>query len=165
MSIQTNHPYEDRMNISYLLKTPIIVKANNPTTLSYRDIPMIEEGETGAQFGTTDFYDYAVVEGSINGVEWLPLMDGYDFRAVKPKFNKTADSIPTNNMFINHEVSLLDVFSENDTILIRFRLFSDPYTNGWGWIIDDLKIEHNAIVSVNKPIKSSIHPKLSRPGL
>jgi hypothetical protein len=25
-------------------------------------------------------------------------------------------------------------------LLIRFRLFSDPFANGWGWVIDDLKI-------------------------
>ena len=30
--------------------------------------------------------------------------------------------------------------SEGDTILVRFRLFSDPFANGWGWVIEDLKI-------------------------
>jgi hypothetical protein len=30
--------------------------------------------------------------------------------------------------------------SDGDSLLIRFRLFSDPYANGWGWAIDDLKI-------------------------
>jgi hypothetical protein len=31
-------------------------------------------------------------------------------------------------------------FAVNDTLLIRFRLFSDPFANGWGWLIEDLKI-------------------------
>jgi hypothetical protein len=30
--------------------------------------------------------------------------------------------------------------SPDDTILIRFRLFSDPYANGWGWAIEDFHI-------------------------
>jgi hypothetical protein len=25
-------------------------------------------------------------------------------------------------------------------LLVRFRLFSDPYSNGWGWVVEDLKI-------------------------
>ena len=30
--------------------------------------------------------------------------------------------------------------SDGDTLLIRFRLHSDSYGNGWGWAIDDLRI-------------------------
>ena len=159
-SIQTNHPYTDRNDISYVLKTPIIVKANNSTTLSYIDIPMIEQGEPNAAFGTDDFYDYAVVEGSKNGINWTPLFDGYDFGAVKIRYNKTVDSIPSSNMFLKHNVSLMDTFNENDTILIRFRLFSDPYTNGWGWIIDDIIIEHLEKTNSSKKINvsTSIYP-------
>ena len=26
-------------------------------------------------------------------------------------------------------------------MMVRFRLFSDPYANGWGWVIEDLNIE------------------------
>ncbi|HZL10860.1 MAG TPA: T9SS type A sorting domain-containing protein [Prolixibacteraceae bacterium] len=143
MAIHTDHPYRDRNNISYLLKTPIIVKANDPTMLSYHDIPMIEEGEEGSIFGSSDFYDYVVVEGSVNGVDWIPLFDGYDFGAVNVKLGKTVDDTPSAKMFINHQVSLLDKFKENDIVLIRFRLFSDPASNGWGWVIDDIKIEHS----------------------
>jgi hypothetical protein len=33
-----------------------------------------------------------------------------------------------------------DNISAGDTLLLRFRLFSDPYANGWGWVIEDLKI-------------------------
>jgi hypothetical protein len=33
-----------------------------------------------------------------------------------------------------------DIFGTGDTIIFRFRLFSDPYAYGWGWVIDDLKI-------------------------
>jgi hypothetical protein len=33
-----------------------------------------------------------------------------------------------------------DNISAGDTLLLRFRLFSDPFANGWGWVIEDLKI-------------------------
>jgi hypothetical protein len=30
--------------------------------------------------------------------------------------------------------------SASDALMVRFRLFSDPYANGWGWVIEDLHI-------------------------
>jgi hypothetical protein len=33
-----------------------------------------------------------------------------------------------------------DNITAGDTLLLRFRLYSDPYANGWGWVIEDLKI-------------------------
>jgi hypothetical protein len=33
-----------------------------------------------------------------------------------------------------------DNISSRDSLLIRFRLFSDPYANGWGWAVEELKI-------------------------
>ncbi|MEQ8241068.1 MAG: T9SS type A sorting domain-containing protein, partial [Cyclobacteriaceae bacterium] len=36
------------------------------------------------------------------------------------------------------------VFNPNDTILIRFRLYSDQIVNGWGWAIDNLQIQFEA---------------------
>jgi hypothetical protein len=32
-------------------------------------------------------------------------------------------------------------FAPNDVILIRFRLFADQLAHGWGWQIDNLKIQ------------------------
>jgi len=36
-------------------------------------------------------------------------------------------------------------FSEGDTVLIRFRLFSDPFAIGWGWAIDNLRIQDTQV--------------------
>ena len=46
-------------------------------------------------------------------------------------------------MFFSREINLTGNgnFAEGDTILIRFRLYSDPYANGWGWAIDNLQIQ------------------------
>jgi len=39
-----------------------------------------------------------------------------------------------------------------DTLVLRFRLFSDPFAHGWGWIIEDLKI--NPLVDAVEPLLS-----------
>ena len=33
-----------------------------------------------------------------------------------------------------------DNISAGDTLMLRFRLYSDPLSNGWGWVIEDLNI-------------------------
>ena len=45
-----------------------------------------------------------------------------------------------------------DNISAGDTLLLRFRLFSDPFANGWGWVIEDLKI--NPLVDAVEKIQS-----------
>jgi hypothetical protein len=47
-----------------------------------------------------------------------------------------------------------------DTILLRFRLFSDPFANGWGWIIEDLKINPfvDAVEKVSSESPVKIYP-------
>ena len=44
-------------------------------------------------------------------------------------------------MFRNHLIKLRPTFTAGDTILIRFRLFSDNKTNGWGWATDNIYIQ------------------------
>jgi hypothetical protein len=51
--------------------------------------------------------------------------------------------VPAQSDFQKHtiEIRTSDKFSKNDTLIIRFRLYSDPYAHGWGWSIDDLSIK------------------------
>jgi hypothetical protein len=46
-------------------------------------------------------------------------------------------------MFNEHVINLTngENFAAGDTVLIRFRLASDQTINGWGWAIDNLKIQ------------------------
>ncbi len=49
--------------------------------ISFKEIVLVEPGETGSVFGSDDFYDYVIVEGSKNfGKTWFSLIDGYDSR-------------------------------------------------------------------------------------
>ena len=34
-------------------------------------------------------------------------------------------------------------FQTDDEVLVRFRLYSDPYAHGWGWAIDNFRIQGN----------------------
>ncbi|HSN48347.1 MAG TPA: T9SS type A sorting domain-containing protein, partial [Flavobacterium sp.] len=86
------------------------------------------------------------------GKTWLPLTNGYDSgdnTTWKTNYNQNIDNeqvsqaigIPT--WYVNREIKLLENgnFKANDTILIQFRLYSDPYAHGWGWTIDNLRIQ------------------------
>lgn len=139
-ALQSPHPYETARDYIAVLRAPIIV-AETDAVLTYKDVAIIETGEPGTVFGDEEFWDYVVVEGFKNG-EWIPLSDGYDARFDNVWANAFTNSLNgENSMLRNHSINLLDKFSANDTILIRFRLFSDPFVTGWGWLIDDLTIQ------------------------
>jgi hypothetical protein len=57
--------------------------------------------------------------------------------------NDVSRAVGIPEWYITREIKLLENgnFKANDTILIQFRLFSDPYANGWGWTIDNLRIQ------------------------
>lgn len=157
MAIHSNHPYPDNVNISYYLKKPIVI-ATSGTKMSYEDIPFIEEGESGSKFGSANFYDYVIAEGTTDGIIWKPLLDGYDFRKIKFKANqlsKTVDDQPTRALFMEHTINLDEIFTKGDTIAVRFRLFSDANTNGWGWVIDNIVIAPNEQTGIASELNSS----------
>ena len=156
-SLHSPHPYQSpnknnsHYNFSTLLKYPIILKENG--TMSFDEVVLVEPGETLAKFGDEEFWDYVVVEGSKDkGKTWHPIADGYDSgdkTIWKTNYNKDVDINQVSNAvgipdwYINREIKLLENgnFKANDTILIQFRLYSDPYAHGWGWTIDNLRIQ------------------------
>ncbi|HCE57438.1 MAG TPA: hypothetical protein DER09_06425 [Prolixibacteraceae bacterium] len=156
-SLHSPHPYPSPNNnnssfdFTTMLKYPIILKSGGK--MSYDEVVLVEPGEVLSKFGDDDFWDYVIVEGSKdNGKTWLPLADGYDSGSNtvwESKYKENIDSeqfsktIGIPDWFINHEINLLSNgnFQVNDTILVRFRLYSDPYAHGWGWTIDNLRIQ------------------------
>ncbi len=155
-ALHSPHPYPspNRDNAFYefstLLKHPIILTEGGKIT--FDEIVLVEPAEPQAVFGDDNFWDYVIVEGSKNrGESWLPLADGYDSgdnTTWEANYNKNMEEYDSQTIGIpswykNREIDLLgnDTFQVNDTILIRFRLFSDPYAHGWGWAIDNLRIQ------------------------
>ncbi len=166
-ALHSSHPYkspetdEAAFDFVSVLKIPVIL--GEGATMSFDEIVLVEPGESGSKFGDVDFYDYVIVEGSKDwGKSWLPLTDGYDSRANYGWNKKYTDNIIGNNsravgssdLFINRQFNMMESgnFEPGDTILVRFRIYSDPYGYGWGWAIDNLVIQ--SVVSAS-PIRLS----------
>jgi hypothetical protein len=155
--LNSPHPYlspEDNnlfYNYSTLLRYPIVIAKNG--TMNFDEIVLVEPGEPGTVFGDEEFWDYVIVEGSKDyGDTWLPLIDGYDSRSNvtwNAEYNNGVDingnsqTVGTKEMFIRRNINLTENgnFVVGDTIFVRFRLFSDPFSHGWGWAIDNLRIQ------------------------
>lgn len=155
-ALHSPHPYPSpnnnnaNLNFSTLLKYPVILQEN--ATMSFDEIVLVESGEILSKFGDDDFYDYVIIEGSNdNGKTWLPLANGYDSGdnsnwKVQYNLNVTdqvSETVGNKEWFITREINMLQNgnFFPGDTILVQFRLFSDPYAHGWGWAIDNLRIQ------------------------
>ena len=144
-ALNSPHPYADTNNYTAQLLVPIIVSSAN-AAISYDDIAIVEPGDPGSVFGDDNFWDYVIVEGTKDGVNWKPLVLGYDSRQDTlwyAAFASNGEGNPA--MYRNHLINLLTTFSAGDTILIRFRLFADESINGWGWSVDNLIIQGNPV--------------------
>lgn len=155
-ALNSPHPYKSpnennsSLNFSTILKRPVILVAN--ATMSFDEVVLVEPGESGVAFGSESFYDYVIVEASKDkGLTWKPIADGYD-SGFNPTWltnynlkivNQISQAVGKKDWFVTHNFNPLKNgnFSVGDTLLFRFRLFSDPYANGWGWIIDNLRIQ------------------------
>lgn len=156
-AIHSEHPYGhgagypgNERNLIYQLRYPIRVQAAN-ATLRFNEIVLVEPGDAGSVFGDDNFYDYVIVEGSIDGGEtWEPLLDGYDSRAnsdwlaryntsIDANGNSTGNGTPS--LYKLRTIDLLQTFDVGDEIVIRFRTYIDQLAGGWGWAIDKVKIQ------------------------
>ncbi len=190
-SLNSPHPYPSpkqnnkEFNFTTMLKHPVILQQD--AYISYDEVVLVEPGETLSKYGDDNFWDYVIVEGSKDlGKTWLPLIDGYDSRDNNTwltNYNQnivdqTSQAVGTPDWYVKRQFNPLQTgnFVSGDTILIRFRLFSDPFANGWGWTIDNLQIQTPVSASVvaispgnvqiypnpfNDKISISIQPKQS----
>ena len=156
-ALHSPHPYESPntdnkdLNFSTFLKFPIILQENGD--MSYDEVVLVEPGELLASYGDDDFWDYVIVEGSKDyGETWYELIDGYDSgdnATWEQNYNadivgQDSETEGSADWFVTRNIDLLQTenFNAGDTILIRFRLYSDPYARGWGWAIDNLRIQN-----------------------
>ncbi len=144
-------------NDAILLK-PIKVASTNPKIV-FDQIVLVEPGEPGEKFlnpdGTVNrsFYDYVVVQGSSDqGKTWFNFSDGWDSNlnsAWVARWNSASDragnstAVPSSSLIKSQEIDMLasGKFNVNDEVIIRFRLHADVGAHGWGWAIDNLKIQ------------------------
>jgi len=50
-------------------------------------------------------------------------------------------------LYVDHKINLLGTFDPGDTVVFRFRLFSDPLKTGWGWAIDNIRIQMEEVIT------------------
>ncbi len=154
LGLHSPHPYEegegkpnDEINYSTILKMPIIL--SDPGYIVYDEIVLVEPCENGTSYGDAQFWDYVIVEGSKDsGKTWHEFADGYDCNISSTFISAfNSQSSGNNDMYISHKIDLLgnENLVANDTVLVRFRLWSDPGTVGWGWAIDNIKIQKDAV--------------------
>lgn len=154
-SMQSFHNYPLNQDLIALLKHPVIITHEYPFFF-YRDVAIVEPGNSGSVFGQPQFKDYVVVEGTKDGVTWIPISPGYD-----ASFNAdwlstyTTNQSGSNTQYVDHSIDLSTKFSPGDTLLFRFRLFSDNSGTAWGWSIDDLYIQQKP-TGVNEIHKRAI---------
>lgn len=159
-AIHSIHPYtnageNNTRNFNYDLSFPIIIRRTD-ALIEFEEVVLVEPGEPSANFGELEFWDYVIVEGrKIDDDEWLPFLDGYDSRA-QPIWLSTynnglqgqnSNAAGNNNLFRDRTIDMQanGNFSEGDTVVVRFRLFSDPFAVGWGWAIDNLRIQDTQV--------------------
>lgn len=177
-ALHSPHPYESpednekHFDYTALLRYPLRF-GESGLIFRYREIVLVEPGESGSLFGSESFYDYVVMEASKdNGQTWFALEDGYDSRRDplwESLYNNSIDN--GNSTFRPVESQLKDHFlyvppssriAAGDVLLIRFRLYSDPFANGWGWVIDDLKI--NPLIDSVEEMRNSPFTLYPNPG-
>jgi len=160
-AIQSPHFYSDDAEYSFMLKHPILVPEEN-ATLSYRDIAIVEPGNSGSEYGDNAFWDYVVVEGTSDGITWKALSPGYDARFNSAWLNAyNTQTTPTQNMFVQHQINLLDTFAAGDQIFVRFRMFSDIVISAWGWVVDDITIGPGHQQGSLDVLRTLVYPWLS----
>ncbi|MBZ0266988.1 T9SS type A sorting domain-containing protein [bacterium] len=155
-AIHSPHPYADETTLKYQLVIPIVVASDVPF-VEYDDVAIIEPGDGGSVFGDSNFWDYVLVEGSLDGLNWTPIAPGYD-AGLFPDWTSAYNSgTPGNSgMFHHHAFDLTSAFSPGDVIFLRFRLYADQAANGWGWTIDNLEIQTGTVSSAPAVASSGV---------
>ena len=151
-AIHSEHPYQTAgtgtLDFIYELSQLIVIDSINPV-ITFDEIVIVEKGDAGTVCRgvecTFEFWDYVVVEAKEkSALEWQPLLNAYDSRAKSVWLNAyDGGEDGTPNMFRSRTIDMTanGNFNVGDEVFIRFRLFSDPAANGWGWAVDNLEIQ------------------------
>ncbi len=135
------HDYADNATYTAMLAVPIVVAQSN-AYVSFDEVVLVEPGEPGSVFGDGDFWDYVILEGSKDGVAWVPIAPGYDCRRDAAWETAWYAGTPGSSTLLrSHVFDLHDAFVVRDTVLLRLRFYADGAVNGWGWVVDNLSIQ------------------------
>ncbi len=173
-AIHSPHPYPESgegntTDLIYELTIPIQLK-EDLGTISFDEIVLVEPGEPGTQFGDVEFWDYVAVEArKVGARDWIPLATPYDSRdraAWEDVYNSgfngnISTGVGAPSLYRTRSIDMFfsGEFQPEDIVLIRFRLFSDPFAAGWGWAIENLEIQ-NQVTAIRPVIAKETSLKL-----
>ena len=161
-ALHTFHDYLDYSTPTATLTQPIFVTPN--TELSFDEIAIVEPGDPGSVYGDSNFWDYVTVEGSNDGLVWIPLDGAWDARedsAWMDAFNSASDGNPS--MYRNRTIDLSQYFQVGEVIVLRFRMFADGAITAWGWAIDNIIITTDVTAVGDLPAATSLAQNYPNP--
>jgi photosystem II stability/assembly factor-like uncharacterized protein len=143
-SLQTDHSYTVDKIYEVMPRTPVVV-SNKSSILYYGDVAIIEPGQ-----------DSIIVEATKNGLDWINLKSAYDSEYagdVKGLWKNayTNETEGTSVMVLQHEIDLREKFTAEDSLLFRWRMFSNPSITSWGWAVDYIAVQEPP-VAVNRKL-------------
>ncbi len=148
-NLTTVHPYANSTDYYTQLTQPVYVSATT-SKITFKEIALLEPADAGAAFGTAEFWDYAIVQGSTDLVTWKNLSDGWNSRDT-PAWatawvNGGALNNVTTSLFRTRSIDMITTFPAGSIVFLRFYLFADAGANGQGWWIDSLSVNPSYIV-------------------
>lgn len=151
-ALSTSNPYAHNTTHEVLIRTPITIASSN-AMMNFRDIGIVEPNG-----------DYILIEGTNNGLDWLPVTPAYD--ASENEGWQTAFAGGGSgkvSLFMDHSIDLLETFEADDLVLFRMRMVSNSSKNGWGWAIDNIGIQGEAVATEENPlsVKMNVYPNPS----
>jgi len=167
--LHTEHPYpspeESEQEYDYYaqLITPIRVNEGN-SIMTFDEIAFIEPGMDEYTWEDDNFFDFVIVEVRESGGQWQALIPGYDCRAQEEwadSWNQASmvgnynQAVPAESMIRTRLIDFRDPLSpwqDGDILQIRFHIHADPFAFGWGWMIDNLKIQLTGLAVEDFPM-------------
>ncbi|PQJ75134.1 VPS10 domain-containing protein [Polaribacter gangjinensis] len=159
-----NHPYENSKVSTTFLRKPLTISEVNKN-FTYEDVTIVEPF-TDNLSDLNSFFDFVIIEASSDLKNWKTL-DKYDSRRFPEwleEFNKGAQATINDNLFKPQTIVLTDKgFSIGETIVLRFRLVTDPSVNSFGWAIKSIQGATASIQEVLNDVKVfSVYPTISK---
>lgn len=157
-AIHTPHPYPNSIgaspeDLTHILLYPIIIK-NESSFMDFNEVVLVNPSDG----------DFVVVEASTdNGNNWIPVTSQYSSAQNSDwltRFNSNiqlgdSKALGALSLFKNKRIDLLDFLNPGDRTFFRFRLHSNQTGNGWGWVIDNLRVQ-DVVLSANNSLEEQL---------
>lgn len=149
------HPYAGNDSYAFTIRTPFILEADS-AILRYNDVAIVEPGD---DFGD-QFYDFVAIEVlklpiETSQPEWIRITR-YDSRQHADwldAYEADANALPSSDLFKEQVIDLYESgdLQQGDEILVRFILVSDPFVEGYGWVVDNIRFNFTPAFVLSVP--------------